>query len=116
MSSNTLLEDLLLKNSSRDLARRCLNALSKQTSADYKSTRPVPLNEIRDIYSRRARLNKKRNGPVEGFDELIPALNVESEDSIVVHGFETDQEAFTIFTNASMTRLIGVLISQIKKN
>ncbi len=114
MSREALLQDLLLKSGNSSLAQRCLQALSSRVYANYESTGPVPIGEIRDIYLRRARLNEKRNGPVEGFDELVPELEAATEDSVVVHGFEAGREAFTIFTNASVTRLIGLLLSHIK--
>ena len=105
------LEKLLTKESSDALARRCLNALGRQPRAEYKATDPIPLDEIRHIYARRAALNRKRQGTVEGFDELEPALQAETGDSVVVHGFQADDEAYTVFTNPDVTKLVGILVS-----
>lgn len=113
MSSQAALEHLLLNAANHALARRAVRALGGPVSV--KSTRPVNVGEVRDIYLRRAITNERKGGPVEGFDELVPALKRETEATVVVHGFETPQEAFTIFTDSSVTRLVGILISPVKK-
>ena len=66
------------------------------------------LKEIRAIYRRLAELNRKRQGSVEGFGELMPTLDTESDEELVVHAVDTEKEAFTIFTNVPTTRLIGL--------
>src|SRR5947209_374641 len=111
MNTETLLRKLLLDNASNDLVRRCMIAFDNRASNSYKSTPPCPIKEIRDIYTRRATIDKDKRGVVEGFDQLIPALNVETDAELIVHGYDTGKESFTIFTNTSTTRLIGVLIS-----
>jgi hypothetical protein len=114
MNSDVKLKELLLKNATHPLVQRYVKAIGGQTALDYKVTEPGPVVEIRDIYKRRARLNQKRHGTIEGFDELIPALDAENDASIVVHVLEIQGEAFTVFTNVSTTRLIGLLVTHKK--
>ena len=101
----------LLSQATSDLAKRGFNALAMESCVDYHVTEPVATKEIREIYSRRARLNSRKSGSVEGFEELLPSLNKETDSELLIHAFETDREAFTVFTDVAMTKLMGLLIS-----
>ena len=101
----------LLSQATSDLAKRGFKALASGSCVDYHVTEPVAREEIRGIYSRRAKLNSQRQGNVEGFEELLPSLNKETDSELLIHAFETDREAFTVFTDVAMTKLMGLLIS-----
>jgi hypothetical protein len=112
MNSSLLLRGLLNEATS-ELAKRGLTALASGSVSGYQVTKPVATEEIRQIYSRRAKLNSQKSGTVEGFEELLSALNGETDPDLLIHGFEAGSEAFTVFTNVAITRLIGLLISHV---
>ena len=109
------LRGLLLANATSALARKCLEASRDEASFNYISTRPLPFAQVRQIYARRAALNKKRHGAVEGFDELLAAFESETGQTAVVHLLEAAGGTFTLITDESTQRLIGILSSEGKE-
>ena len=112
LTATELLALLLKQEPENNLAERCCNALIEKTSASIISTGPLPINHVRRIYGVRAKTNNENAGAVEGFDELIRSLDKEKNEIINIHSFEAEDNAFTVFTNESCTKLLGLLISR----
>lgn len=107
------LKELLQSQNMGDvLTLGCLDALNNE-SLTITSTAPVPLEEIRDIYTVRAKIDEKRGSRVIGYKELIPKLCSERSEAVTVHVIETSKQNYLVFTTPSMTRLIGILSSRI---
>ena|ERR1700687_3393156 len=103
---------LLKEESTNNFARRCRNVLEERPSVSIISTGPLPIDHVRRIYRLRAETSKEKGGVVEGFDELLRSLDKEDDQTIEIYGLEAEGEAFTVFTNPSFTKLLGVLISK----
>jgi hypothetical protein len=114
MNATTMeeLKILLGQHRTNALAQRAQVALLDSTSDFYPSTGPLPIEHVRRIYRRRARLNANRENRVEGLDDLVNALTAESEGGVDIHGVARAEEVFSVFTDAAITRLLGVLVSR----
>jgi hypothetical protein len=106
------LEKLVAKNGSNELAQRCLVALRDETSIVYPSTGLLSTQYVSRISKRRAKLNSKKPAHTEGFADLIKGLDAEPEKSVEIYAVGVGKEVFSIFTNASVTKLIGILVSR----
>jgi hypothetical protein len=74
------------------------------------------LNQVVDIYSVRARINLElNNGAVEGFENLLPALKAAPVPSVRLHSLEFVSHWYVIFTDESVSDMLGVLKSPKKK-
>src|SRR6266404_1966730 len=100
------LKELLVKEGN-DLARSCLEILTRSTLG--LTSTEIPIKNARDIYSRRAKLNEDRRGPISGFEELIPRLLAENVERVGIHKIEAGEEWFFAFTDPNVTRLLGLL-------
>ncbi len=106
------IEKLLSKENS-ELARSCLDILARNSSV--LTSIEIPLKNARDIYSRRASLNKDTRGSILGFEELMSTLNAETIERVGIHSIEVGPQWFFVFTTPDMTRLIGVLCPESKR-
>ncbi len=111
MNTQTLELIDLLRNQKDlgDLGTGCVNALSEESMV-LEST-VVPLNNVRNIYQRRAMINEEEGGQVRGYEQLIPSLKREKESPVTIHIIETSTTWWLVFTDPTTTRLIGVLSS-----
>ena len=112
LTATELLALLLKQEPENNLAERCCNALIEKASASIISTGSLPIDHVRRIYGVRAETNNENVGAVEGYDELIRSLDEEKDETINIHSFEAEGKAFTVFTNESCTKLLGLLISR----
>ena len=110
------LTSLLTSNRSNPVVADCLKRISHADKVKYQSGGSAPLNEIIEIYSRRARINSKLNdGVAEGFDDLLPSLKAATIARVRLHSLEFLSHWFTIFTDESTSHLYGVLKSPKQK-
>ncbi len=115
MIDNQLI-NLLSVNQNNPLVADCLEQISEAGEVRYQGDGLAPINQIIEIYSRRARINSKLNeGIVKGFDELLPALKATTVPSVKVHSLEFLSQWFTIFTDESTSQLFGILKSPKRK-
>jgi hypothetical protein len=105
---------LLQEHAINNLARQCLDALSDEESSNLQTTGPLPIKHVHRVLAVRAKTNEEGSRSVEGFDDVLEALKKEFDDSVNVYFFDGDQDSFTILTDRSTTRLLGVLISKDK--
>jgi hypothetical protein len=106
------LEKLLVRYPKNQLAKRALEALRSRLSNLHQSTGGLSTTHLVRIYTRRAELNSQKQLGIEGFDELIRLLNRETESSLEIHTVSTDDEAFSIFTDRAISKLVGILVSK----
>ena len=104
------LEKLLHANSEDKNIRACLDAFTDKALLTLKSTGLLPIAHVRRVSRIRAKRSSERRDLVDGFDSLLAALETDIEDSVQIHIFEAQHTVFEIFTNASATKLLGVLI------
>jgi len=111
--SASRLESLLAQDSTNILAKQSLLALRDALSVLEQSTGPLPIHHVRRVYTRRAKLNARKHvGGVRGFGRLIKSLNATPEKAIEIYAIRLANEVFSVFTNPSLTTLIGILISK----
>jgi hypothetical protein len=97
----------LLSKATSEQAWSCLDILARNSLV--LTSVEIPLKNARDIYSRRASLNKDTRGPIIGFEELVSKLNTETIERVGIHSIEAGPQWLFVFTTPDMTRLIGVL-------
>ena len=106
------LAKLLLQNATRgDVWQTGYDLSLKGSLPKYRSTRNIPLQEAVDIYYRRFKLAQAKNFNLAGFDNLIKALQTETEKNVRVHSFGVGERTCAVFTNPSTSRLIGIVIT-----
>lgn len=76
---------------------------------DAEATRPIALQEIKDIYRARARRNESMGKPIQGFTELLAGLCKYSGESIVIYTLDSKQGPYKVFTDEARTEIIGIL-------
>jgi hypothetical protein len=109
--------NLLDQNRDNTIVSDCLGRISQAGEVRYGASMVVHLKEIIDIYSVRAQINAELNdGVVEGFDELIPALQDAPGPSVKLQALEFVTHWFVVFSDESMSYLFGILKSPKKKS
>jgi len=111
-SPNSRRLESLLAQDPTPLVERSLFALREAKSVLEPSTGPLPIQHVRRVYTRRARLNTRNQAGVQGFSRLIKNLNSTPEKQIEIYAIRSGDEIFSVFTNPSITSLIGVLVSK----
>jgi hypothetical protein len=108
--------NLLNENRTNPLVVDCLERISHAGEVRCRMGAPVPLNEIVDIYSVRARVNSELNaGAVTGFEHLLPALKAAPVASVRLHSLEFVSHWYVVFTDDSVSDMLGILKSPKKK-
>ena len=69
----------------------------------------IPIEAARRIYKVRAEINRDKHCGVQGYEELIDALDATSEARITIQSFMTDTEKFNVFSDAASKTLMGIL-------
>ncbi len=106
------IRELLVKNNTSSLVKRCLDVMSEDSFLTFKSTGPLPIEHVRRTTEVRAKTNAQGRGLVEGYDELLRGLKEETDCSVQIYFFDARGDSFTILTDSSTSRLLGVLISR----
>lgn len=93
-----------------------IRALLTQQSTEFacaplslSATGPVPIQQARSIYRLRAERSEQNGSSIQGFAELLAGLDSAAISEVVVYSWRTDQMMFAVFTNAELTKVIGVL-------
>ena len=102
-------KELLLKNANRENVQMSLEALSQSALSSVKTTSLLPLQHVNRVSEIRAKLNLRDQDLVKGFDNLLEALNTMSDEPVKIHVFESKGRVLEVFTNSSLTILLGVL-------
>jgi len=89
----------------------CLARIEQSNEVRYRDDCLIPLAQALDIYSVRARINAKRGGKVEGYSELLAALEAAAIPSVRLHLLEFLSHWYIAFTDEPATHLLGVLKS-----
>ena len=102
---------ILLKQGSEEwVTQSCRDALSDPSLGSVATTGPLPIEHVRRIY--RVRVDTSEPGAVEGFEALLNSLDAENYELVNIHSFEANKKVFSVFTDDSATKLIGILISK----
>ena len=109
------LTDLLTSSSDNEIAAECLERIRHNEEVRYRDDCLIPLVQVIDIYSARARINADQGGEVEGYKRLLPALEAAHVRSVRLHSLEFFSHWFVAFTDESSTRLFGILKSPKQK-
>jgi hypothetical protein len=103
---------LLESNKTLFLAKNCLEDIGSKPNPIYKSTDAIPLQNVVEIYSRRAKMNTKSNeGIVLGYSELLESLRHTMKESVMIHIVLGQEYSFLVFTDESLSELFGILES-----
>lgn len=93
-----------------------IRALLTQQSTEFacaplslSATGPVPIQQARSIYRLRAERSQQSGNSIQGFAELLAGLDSANMSEVIIHSWRTDQTMFAVFTNAELTKVIGVL-------
>ena len=94
------------------IRQACLHALASGSFAHY-GTSIVSANNLYDIYERRS---KYEHLTAKGFDVAVPALKECGNSPVRLHGFETNDVAYVIFTDPPAKTLLGIIAVNREKN
>jgi hypothetical protein len=109
--TKTSLLKLLDANRSMPGAEVCIHGLQNDRLELEHSSLPGPIQHIRYIYGIRAKLNKARNNPIPGLNELV--INLENTDRLLVNIYNviTNEHDYVIFTDDKIETLFGIVIT-----
>jgi hypothetical protein len=83
--------------------------LSKVVFSDNDNL-PIPIENIKNIYSVRAKRNNDRGNPREGFSILMRNLNsVKAENLIIQRMTDIEGREYALFADSDISELFGVL-------
>jgi hypothetical protein len=104
------LQALLALNDTNPLARRALATLEEPSAMTvlYRAGAHIPIAQARRIYEARAKINRRRGRPIEGFDDFVSALHAYGDERVIIHTIVSPAEAFFVFTNERDGQLAGV--------
>jgi stage III sporulation protein SpoIIIAA len=111
MLTNTI-KKLLEKEVDNGLVKLLQSELTMQSNFQYTKTNAVPIKQIRDIYSFRAKVCKERNKKVLGFEKLLKTLEETRRDNVVVHAIGFPNKVFLLFIDTTESELFGILLSE----
>lgn len=110
------LTNLLTAGVGNPIAAECLERIKREESLKYRDDCLIPLAQTLDIYSTRAKINAKRGGKVEGYDQLLPSLEGASVPSVRLHVLEFLSHWYIAFTDETSSHLFGILKSKKQKD
>lgn len=75
---------------------------------------PVPLAtaHLRNVYGRRAALNRSRGNVIPGLQEFAEALLTEPEFELALFSAQSTKEIFNVFTTPDLSRLVGLIAAK----
>ena len=76
---------------------------------EHRSTRTIPLTELRDIYRVRAQINRNNGSPIIGFDDLLHRMDAMTDEQVYISVFLAPAGRFIFFTDMSIEKLVGIL-------
>ncbi|MGI4790739.1 MAG: hypothetical protein ACRYFS_18060 [Janthinobacterium lividum] len=82
---------------------------------EHETTRAIPLQQLRGIYRVRAKINKNNGSPITGFDELLRQMDAMDDEPICISSFLTSAGRFIAFTDATASKLVGILFTPTDK-
>jgi hypothetical protein len=83
---------------------------SERATFDIAEGHGILIESVRDIYSRRSRINDRLGKPVDGFDRFIKNLDKTRAQEVLVHEMvDDDKREYRIFTDPEIKELIGLL-------
>ena len=107
--------NLLERHRDDALVSICLEQIMQADKVRLSAAGVLPLKQVIDIYSTRARINAKRSGRIKGYDTLLPALESADVSSIKLQSFELLDRHLVVFSDESISHLFGVLNCPKKK-
>lgn len=114
MNKRDRIENLLIKENSL-LSSKVLKILTKTPLSNIISTGGVLIDEIQEIYQRRAQHAQEEKLNIEGMSDLLQGLDATSCKLLKMHLIETEHEHVLIFTDTSLIELLGVLVIEKKR-
>ena len=112
---NRQLINLLERHRDDAIVSACLEQITEADEVRSSADGVLPLEQVIDIYSTRARINAKRGGRIKGYDTLLPALESADVASVKLQSFELLDRHLVTFTDESVSHLFGVLNCPKKK-
>lgn len=70
---------------------------------------PLALDSVKEIYTRRSRINSKRGSPIKGFDYLLSMLSATTTESVRIHALSKSGVKYFVFTDPDLSELLGIL-------
>ena len=90
-----------------DVASACQQSLKSVASHQYVVTGCLPSEEVLDIYEQRQVLSGEQ---FLGFEDLLAELKKRPGTKVKVHSFPLGKFEATVFTDAKVSELIGILM------
>jgi hypothetical protein len=100
------INDILSRSKSNPVIQRCIGALERTPA--IKMSRDIVVNTKEILSTYRLRVEMHRS-VIEGGDDLVSALEMESSKKVRINWVKTDEEEFFIFTDPELKKLIGCI-------
>ena len=94
-----------------DRALRVVTALLA-AGRKYETLGPTSTTHLRNVYGRRAELNRSQGNVIPGLQEFAQALSTESEPALVMFRAQSTEEMFAIVTTPDVFRLVAVIAAK----
>ena len=108
MEAGQLLGSLLERQPEGSLARQLWNDFPKLLP-NLRSSRLIPVKELRGVYRVRETINRRNGDFIQGFPKLVSGLDA-FEGSVFLHTLIAEQgKQWLVFSDESVSSLIGVL-------
>ena len=108
MEADDLLAALLERQPGGSLARQLWDDLPR-LQPGIRSSRLIPVKELRGVYRIRETINRRKGNFIQGFPELVSGLDAFQGD-VFLHSFNTVQGMrWLVFSDETVSHLIGVL-------
>ena len=102
------IRDLLIRSNWDDQLIKRHDSLLENSSLVVTSVE-IPLKNALDIYTRRAKLNASTGKQIEGLDDLVSNLKMETGVRVGIHSIQAGKRWLFVFTSPSIDKLIGIL-------
>lgn len=115
MKPSEQLERLLSHSTQYGMLEPAWIASLAEAVEEHETTRAIPLQQLRAIYRVRAKINKNNGDPIAGFDELLRQMDAMDDEPICISSFLTPAGRFIAFTDATASKLVGILFTPTDK-
>ena len=108
MEADDLIAALLERQPGDSLAWQLWDDLPR-LQPGIRSSRLIPVKELRGVYRIRETINRRNGNFIQGFPEIVSGLNAFHGD-VFLHSFNAEQEMrWLVFSDETVSQLIGVL-------
>lgn len=99
----------LLSSETAKEPREALEALERADAPQITVTRPIPMTEVLETYSRRTKLSHRPVAAKGNFQEVLNALRASTAPTVLIYSFDQGESVFFVFATPSGDGVISVL-------